>query len=528
MVGPVPFNSSFEWHITTKPEKEASMPEQEVEDVVDVTAVSGEKKDTETPSSASDERGRFMFALLSLLFLVNGFFFGLSPLVVPISVIFDESGDSYIGGVFLYGFAINYLSADLMALVILDLLKRRPPLRSIILNTGIASAPLALGFLAFMVHLRSFVGLLVAFLVMAYPMAVIVMYLLHAEMPLWYYGDEMPKAASYAGFTVGGGALFWTFLMGEMTNALGKENVVFVILAAAVITGVPLLLILVFCNPAFLVPKVLKEREPSSTSPSKDEVVKFEEESAACTTAESATSKEAWWKFLIRDRRAKLYSYVTTAFLFCGHAMKLLLSTLFEETLELSYVDATRLAAVCLLMYLPGRGLTPLYCSQNRVFKVFLVVLIFEAAAYALTPWAISLSITGSKQLSLGCYTTLRLISGGGFAMLLGNVGVLVVRVFSMDEIHKAVACFIAIEWIAGIGPSVAWIIHVEARRKSHGTREEARSFDGFFYLCAAIAVSAVVGVVALRREVSKEEAKRSIQVKLKEEDIKDKKTKPN
>lgn len=125
---------------------------------------------------------------------------------------------------------------------------------------------------------------------------------------------------------------------------------------------------------------------------------------------------------MISERRPKMFSYVVTAFVFCGMSMKLLLSTLFEEALQLSYIDSTRLAAVCLLMYLPGLGLTPLYCSKQRVFIVYLVILIFEAFAYALTPWAISLGTSGSKQLALGVYTTLRLISGGGFAVLLGNV----------------------------------------------------------------------------------------------------------
>lgn len=76
----------------------------------------------------------------------------------------------------------------------------------------------------------------------------------------------------------------------------------------------------------------------------------------------------------------------------------------------------------------------------------------------------------------------------------------LVVRVFKMDEIHHSIACLSATEWVAGVGPSIAWTMHVEARRKSHSAEEETHSFDGFFYLCAAIALSAAVCVGFLQR----------------------------
>lgn len=165
----------------------------------------------------------------------------------------------------------------------------------------------------------------------------------------------------------------------------------------------------------------------------------------------------------------------------------------------LSYIDACRLAAVCLFMYLPGRGLAPLYCSKDRVFTVYLVVLLFEAGAYALTPWAISLGTSGNRNLALGVYTTLRLISGGGFAVLLGNIGVMAVRIFDLDEMHAAITAFSATEWVAGIGPSVAWVIHVKARENSHSHEDEVHSFDHFFYLSAGVAVSAALCVACLQ-----------------------------
>lgn len=319
-------------------------------------------------------------------------------------------------------------------------------------------------------------------------MATLIMYVLHVEMPLWY-GDEITKGSSFAGFATGCGGVFWTFFLGETTNALGAENIAFVIFIASIVSGVPLLLVLFFCNPAALEIPGQKKKAPTSGETDAERSVK---------------SKKSWWKLFVADRRVKLYCFILCCFLFAGLSMKMLLSTVFEEALMLSYVDATRLAAVCLLMYLPGRGLAPLYCSKDRVFTIFWVILIFEAAAYALTPFAISLGIDGSKELALGVYTTLRLISGGGFAVLLGNIGVLAVRVFDLDEIHDVMAAFSATEWVAGIGPSVAWLIHVQAREESHTIEDETQSFNAFFYLCAGVAVSAAIGVGLLQREDAK------------------------
>eukprot|EP00746_Dinoflagellata_sp_MGD_P133549 gnl/MRDRNA2_/MRDRNA2_67267_c0_seq1.p1 gnl/MRDRNA2_/MRDRNA2_67267_c0~~gnl/MRDRNA2_/MRDRNA2_67267_c0_seq1.p1 ORF type:complete len:329 (+),score=44.43 gnl/MRDRNA2_/MRDRNA2_67267_c0_seq1:614-1600(+) len=323
---------------------------------------------------------------------------------------------------------------------------------------------------------------------MAYPMAILCMYILHVEMPLWY-GADITKGSSFCGFATGCGGVFWTLFFGEMTNAMGAENIAVVILIASIVSGIPLLMLLFFCNPTNLEIPGQKKQAPTPGDMDEERSVK---------------SKKSWWKLLLSDRRAQLYCFILCSFLFAGLSMKMLLSTVFEEALMLSYVDATRLAAVCLLMYLPGRGLAPLYCSKDRVFTIFWIILIFESVAYALTPFAISLGIDSSKQLALGVYTTLRLVSGGGFAVLLGNIGVLAVRVFDLDEIHDVMAAFSATEWVAGIGPSVAWLIHVQAREESHTIEDETRSFNTFFYLCAGVAVSAAICVGLLQREDAK------------------------
>ena len=257
-----------------------------------------------------------------------------------------------------------------------------------------------------------------------------------------WWGADITKGSAICGFTIGCGAVFWTLFLGEMTYNIGAEHISFVMLIAAIVSSTPLLLSLCFLNMPALEPP-----EPKKLGAANGE----------SDAGKDRKGKRTWWTFLIGDLRCQMYCYVMTAFIFAGLSMKMLLSTVFEEALMLSYIDSTRLAAVCLLMYLPGRGLAPLFCTKDRVFTLFWVILLFEAAAYACTPWAISLGITGSKNLAIGVYTALRLLSGGGFAVLLGNIGVLAVRVFALEELHDAMAAFSATEWVAGVGPSVAW-----------------------------------------------------------------------
>eukprot|EP00746_Dinoflagellata_sp_MGD_P043991 gnl/MRDRNA2_/MRDRNA2_207295_c0_seq1.p1 gnl/MRDRNA2_/MRDRNA2_207295_c0~~gnl/MRDRNA2_/MRDRNA2_207295_c0_seq1.p1 ORF type:complete len:534 (-),score=80.86 gnl/MRDRNA2_/MRDRNA2_207295_c0_seq1:36-1580(-) len=396
----------------------------------------------------------------------------------------ENGGASMTGGVFLYGFGVLYVVLDLLAAAIIPVISERPWLRNKFMASAMVTWPLGLFALTATVYARSLIGMFAAFVLLAYPMSILCMYVLHIEMPMWW-GDETNKASSLNGFAVGGGAVFWTLFLGEMTNAIGKENVTTTLAVTTIVSGVPPLLVLLFYFP-----------------PAPDLAVQDKKASQHENIADSGSSKpkKGWLMLLLTDFRVQLYCYVMMAFQFAGFAMKMLLSTIFEEALMLSYIDATRLAAVCLFMYLPGRGLAPLYCSKDRVFTVYLVVLLFEAAAYALTPWAISLGTSGNQSLALGVYTTLRLVSGGGFAVLLGNIGVMAVRVFDMDEFHAVITAFSATEWLAGVGPSVAWVFHVKAREESHSVEDEAHSFDHFFYLCAGVAVSAAICVGCLQR----------------------------
>ena len=58
------------------------------------------------------------------------------------------------------------------------------------------------------------------------------------------------------------------------------------------------------------------------------------------------------------------------AFMFCGMAMKQLLSTIFEQTLGMTHLQSTYYSAACLVCYWACRALSPLFSSGDRVFKV--------------------------------------------------------------------------------------------------------------------------------------------------------------
>ena len=173
-------------------------------------------------------------------------------------------------------------------------------------------------------------------------------------------------------------------------------------------------------------------------------------------------------------------------------AMKNLLSLLFEQILALEYRAAVHYSGACLAFYAVARSLSPLVSAGRGVFVLFAGVLAAETLAYGLTPYAIS--HTGSRRTLV--YTAFRLLGGGSFAILLANRAVLAVRIFGVDNIAKVSGLQFATEWLAGLGPLLAFSVH-QAEVAAGGDRET--SFNGAFYLCAAVVAAAVVAVLALR-----------------------------
>lgn len=456
------------------------------------------------------QRARYMRPVVALVVSIGGFFYGVSPLVLPVAARFAEGSvdgsDSIAGGIFLYGFAILFIGFDLTAVGWCIVLPGRPQLRRWVLNAAAVLWPAGVGLLAVAVHVASFPLFLFAFAFMSVPMGAICKYMMHVEVPL-VWGDEITKGHAIVGLAIGSGALFWTLVLGELTHVLGAEHVATVIAAAAVISAIVHSAVLLRCSPgASLDYTTVDHNENAKTASGGKGATAHGSPrvTASCgqtgdslhrrLSSSSAGQGSRRFGVLLRDWRVHVYTYSMNAFIFCGISMKMLLSTIFEEALGMSYVQATRLSAVCLLAYVPGRGLSPLLASKDRVFTLFLAVLAMEVLAYALTPWAVSQGGEEADTTGLAVYVMLRLVSGGGFAMMSGNVGVLAVRVFGAAEVPNVVAYWSIFEWLAGIGPGIAWVVHIESQAAGAGRG----SFNAFFWLCACLAASSAIGITFL------------------------------
>ena len=90
------------------------------------------------------------------------------------------------------------------------------------------------------------------------------------------------------------------------------------------------------------------------------------------------------------------------------------------------------------------------------------------------------------------------LFSGGAsFAVLCANTTVLLVRAFGVEMVAPITGVFLAGEVVAGFGPLIAFTLH---DRSVAAGGSAARSYDPFFFLCAALVELAAVGVVVLAR----------------------------
>ena len=90
-----------------------------------------------------------------------------------------------------------------------------------------------------------------------------------------------------------------------------------------------------------------------------------------------------------------------------------------------------------------------------------------------------------------------RVLGGTCFAILKANTAVLLVRVFGVAMVAPVSGLFLAFEVVSGFGPMIAFTIH--DRAVGAGARTE-HSYDGLFYLCAALVEAGALCVLVLRR----------------------------
>jgi len=131
-------------------------------------------------------------------------------------------------------------------------------------------------------------------------------------------------------------------------------------------------------------------------------------------------------------------------------------------------------------------------------FLLYTSVLVVESLAYGITPWSLTLENHHRRPV----YVVLRLISGGGVAILLGNIMVLSVRNLGDAKNHYVMGFLMTTEWVSGAGPSFAWVLHVLELQSG---QPATQSCNAFFWICSGVAASAAVCVVALRRVQQKQ-----------------------
>ena len=151
--------------------------------------------------------------------------------------------------------------------------------------------------------------------------------------------------------------------------------------------------------------------------------------------------------------------------------MKMLLSTVFEQALDMSHLESTFYSAFCMCFYWACRTLSPLLSSAgDGVFGLYFWVLLVECAAYALTPLAI---MSGKSWV----FTVFRILSGGAFATLNANVTPLIAKMFGLRDLHVVIAVCSWFEPLAAFGAVVAWVMHIDNDAAGGSTEESYNQF---------------------------------------------------
>eukprot|EP00929_Paragymnodinium_shiwhaense_P065349 TRINITY_DN32772_c0_g2_i2.p1 TRINITY_DN32772_c0_g2~~TRINITY_DN32772_c0_g2_i2.p1 ORF type:complete len:442 (-),score=24.99 TRINITY_DN32772_c0_g2_i2:654-1943(-) len=409
--------------------------------------------DCSTYDAAAKKRIRVTGTFCALGVCTLGFVYGSSPLVLPVAEALrtqdaESAAGLFEGGYFLYGMSLLFVLFNLFAFIVSWWLHSRPEDATRAVHAAFVMWPLGCAFLACSVQFKVPLLLFLGFAVLAPPLAVIDLYICHIELPRTWPEDEVHKGMSALGFSIGFGAIFWSLMTGELADAFGAAPALW-----AVTIGQTVILLLIH----FLLEpwKIFAERASADAEASVSDAMHKDSKQAQVQPQQTCT-EDASISGAIRDWRVWTYCYIICAMVFCGRAIKMLISVIFEQALDMSYIDAVHVSAAYLLLYCVGRGLTPLLAIGDRIYLLYGCILAMESVAYASTPWSLSLSSYREPV-----YVCLRLLSGGGFAVMLGNLTVLSVRTFGLARNHAVLAVLMTVEWTSGVGPTIAWALHV-------------------------------------------------------------------
>ena len=151
------------------------------------------------------ERVRFTWCLCATLFVQLGYFYGMSPLVLPVATHFGVE-DDVLGGLFLFGTGIMFLMLDLVGFVCSLHLPRTPrAYRGAVLG-AMAAWTAALLLQALAVAQRLTWLFLLSFVGLGAGLGVLGLFFLHVVLTGWWSHD-VPRAHAIAGFAIGAGAI---------------------------------------------------------------------------------------------------------------------------------------------------------------------------------------------------------------------------------------------------------------------------------------------------------------------------------
>eukprot|EP00929_Paragymnodinium_shiwhaense_P102262 TRINITY_DN65455_c0_g1_i1.p1 TRINITY_DN65455_c0_g1~~TRINITY_DN65455_c0_g1_i1.p1 ORF type:complete len:578 (+),score=67.19 TRINITY_DN65455_c0_g1_i1:199-1734(+) len=429
------------------------------------------KESKEDVPSSTHDLYRFQASVCWFQFFISGVFYGLSPLALPVSRAFleDAADVSLESGLFFFGFAILMFGNSAVSAFSAFYMESLPAERKrYFISCGYIAWLVSFALLALAVQFRAQWLLLGgAFPLMGIGSGVQIGYVNMVLVGV-AWGRKANFGFAYAGGASGFGALAWTLIFGEVCNALGDEGIVTAMWIYFALQVVGVAVGYRYLHPGDYL---------------------LEKQATALTDSQSAKPEIR----IAKDWRVYVFVFVAEAFFTAGLTLKTLMSELFEKLFSLEYIHAVRYSAACLAAYAVARGVSPFLAFGDRVFWLFTGVLLMEGCAYFLTPIAVRLEVG-----RLEIYTCFRLLGGIGFAILLSNTGVLLVRIFGPEYVTKVTGAFLATEFVIGLGPSIAFSLHVAQVRS--GTSNE-HSYDFFFQLASVMVLMAAAGVIALWRD---------------------------
>jgi hypothetical protein len=194
----------------------------ELDATLEGSARTGLPAETADETASEERRRRYHFTacVLAVCWCLMGFFYGMSPLVLPVAKAFGE-GNSIRGGAFLFGSSIMFLGLDVAGSILLAVMTTRRHLYKELVAASLIAWVLGLLLQALALANRWIVLFLLSFTLLGFSMGTFGIYFLHYELSKWW-AHNIPHAHAIAGFIVGFAAISHTLIFGvltEFTNA---------------------------------------------------------------------------------------------------------------------------------------------------------------------------------------------------------------------------------------------------------------------------------------------------------------------